>query len=215
MKFARALSMILVLAATFIVAVSCSGRQGLDDTTGATGLTDSTGITTGSAETTEPLPTEPRLIEDYRDAIIVAADTSNEEWKSKADYICTGGELPEELRKAIRDGNAVFMFAPGEYLIEGPSRAIYIGTNTTVTGAYRLYQPYKQDEMLYPDPELHAIFMTKTELPSTEQCNDAQFGLITTNSGAKNIEIRDIALSGYTVLKLNNTQKSKVSSVLI
>ncbi|MDD4494025.1 MAG: hypothetical protein PHV32_06700, partial [Eubacteriales bacterium] len=37
----------------------------------------------------------------------------------------------------------------------------------------------------------------------------------TTNSGARNVEIRDIALSGYTVLKLNNTQKSKVSNVLI
>ena len=124
----------LFITITFII-TACGGSKN-NETTGQTG----TGTeTTAEPVPTEPVPTEPQRIEDYPDAIIVATDKSPEEWKAKAKYLCIDGELPQELRDKMRMGKAVFQFAPGEYLMQGPQKTIYIGSDTTVVGGYRLY----------------------------------------------------------------------------
>ncbi len=211
MKNGKVILILTLFIALSVIMTACGGSKN-NEMTGQTG----TGTeTTAEPVPTEPIPTEPQRIEDYPEAIIVATDKSPEEWKAKAAYLCIDGELPQELRDKMRKGKAVFQFAPGEYLMQGPQKTIYVGSDTTVVGGYRLYQPDKLDEMLYPDPEIQAVFRTTTALPSEKECNNDQYGLMSTTSGARNVVIRDIALSGYTVLKLDTAIKTKVSNVLI
>ncbi|MDD4495009.1 MAG: hypothetical protein PHV32_11835 [Eubacteriales bacterium] len=178
---------------------------------------DATGIDTTGSEpaaptgTTLPEPTEPQLVEAFEGEIIIATDKSPEEWKSKAEYICQNGTLSPDLRNRLMRGG-VYKFAPGEYVIDGLQ--LNIGSNTTVTGAYRIYQPYKQNEMLYPDPSYMAVFVTTSKLTSKDEATSSQTGQIIFKS-AKNSVLRDVALSGHTGVKLENAQKSKVSNVLI
>lgn len=169
--------------------------------------------TTTAAETTEPEPTGPQLAENYPDEIIIAADNSPQEWIDKAKYVCVQGELPKELISALRQGG-VYKFAPGEYLIEGQARSFYVGSNTTVTGAYKIIQPKAQDEMLYPDPSYMAVFVTRSELPSIQSSTDEQYGKISLTT-SKNAVVSNIALSGHTVLKIENSQNATIDSVLI
>ncbi|MEN6316461.1 MAG: hypothetical protein ABFD25_19685 [Clostridiaceae bacterium] len=147
--------------------------------------------------------------------VIVATDRSPAEWKSKAAFICPQGELSSALRLAIQFGNATFKFAPGEYLIEGPTKTIWVGSNTKLLGATPIVQPVKQEDMLYPNSATQAVFITRTSLSSTQEAGDLQTGLIRTVSGAENVTISNIALSGYTVLKLDNASKCKIDHVLI
>ena len=147
--------------------------------------------------------------------VIVASSRSPVEWRNKAAFICPQGELSTALEMAIKFGHGTFKFAPGEYMIEGPSRTIWVGSDTTIIGATNIEQPAKQEEMLYPNIATQAVFITRTALPSTQSSNDIQTGIIRTVSGAENVTISNIALSGYTVLKLDNASNCKIDHVLI
>lgn len=147
--------------------------------------------------------------------LLIAADTSAEEWKSKADFICPNGEISRALRAAITLGNGIFCFAPGEYWIEGTARSLLLGSNTRIIGATPVTQPGNPEEMLYPDPAAHAVFVTRTGLDSRQPSNESQTGFIRTAPGAENIVISDIALSGHTVLKLDSASNCRICNVLI
>lgn len=179
---------------------------------------DSTEGTTTTEEaakaTTEPEPTEPQLIEGYDDAIIIAADNSPDEWKSKAQFLCEQGELSDDLKIAIRKGNQIFKFAPGEYRIDGEGRHIYIGSKTRFVGAYKINQPHKLQDMLYPDPSYMAVFITTAELPSEEWCTKQDYGVIKV-SGARDVVVDSIALSGYTVFSIDNCRSVKAANILV
>jgi hypothetical protein len=147
--------------------------------------------------------------------LIIASDTSAEKWKAKADFICSNGEISAALRTAMILGHGIFSFAPGEYWIEGPSRSLLIGSDTIIKGINRISQPAKMEDMLYPNPQDQAVFLTRTELPSQQSSNETQMGYIKTVPGASNITISNIAISGYAILKLDNAVKCNVSNVLI
>ena len=209
MKYLRTLIVMLLLLALTSGISACKSKNTSDETSSQT---DSN--TQQTAEPTSNLPAEPRLLEGYDDAVIVASDNSTDEWKSKAAYICAGGELPNDLKVEIRKGNLVVKFAPGEYRIDGEGRHLYIGSNTKLVGAFKITQPEVLQEMLYPDPSYMAVFITTAELPSEEICDNTQFGLMKI-SGSRNVIVDSIALSGYTVFGIDNSRSIEVNNVLV
>lgn len=154
------------------------------------------------------------LLEGYEDATLVATDASPEPWRSQADYVCAGGELPQELLIRIRKGGGRFRFAPGEYRVDGPGRHLMIGSNTWLAGAYAIRQPGRLQDVLYPDAQTMAVFRTTAELPSEQPCDDSQFGLIGV-TGQKKVVIDSIALSGHAILKLEHARSVEIRNVLI
>ena len=210
MKSAKVFSVLSIILCMLLTAAACGSKFEIPETTS----TFKPSATTLPMATMATDPTDSELVETFEGEIIVATNTSPEEWKSKADYICRGGEIPQELRSLLRKGNNVFKFAPGEYMIEGKERRINIGNNTTLTGAYRIKQPDQLDEMLYPDSSKMAVFITKSELPSTSEATTDQVGYVVLD-GCRNSEVRDIALCGYTVLKIEGARNSVVSNVLV
>ena len=185
---------------------ACGGSKGSETTAAPTETT--------IPGPTEPVPTEPQLLEGYDDAIIVAASNSPEEWKTKAEYVCQSGEMPDELLLAIRKGGKTFKFAPGEYRIDSAKRHIYPGSNTKLVGAYKIYQPTDRQEVLYPDSSYMAVFKTTAALPSEEWCNNDQFGAIML-SGGKNVLLDSIAVSGYAIIKIESARDAEIRNVLI
>ncbi|MDD4494022.1 MAG: hypothetical protein PHV32_06685 [Eubacteriales bacterium] len=206
MKFLKALGIFALILVLMTSMAACGEKK--EPTSEIT-----EGTTTAPVET-EPVPTGPQLLDGYDDAVIVATDTSPEEWKSKAEYICEKGEIPKELKMAILQRGKTFKFAPGEHNIQGPGRHIYVGTNAKLVGAYKINQPDERQEVLYPDPTYMAVFKTAAKLPSEEWCSNDQFGIVGI-SGQKNAVIDSIAISGHAMLKLDNARSAEIRNVLI
>ena len=205
MKITKAISAVSIILCMLLIVTACGSKSETTE-----GTSEPTG-TTEPAGTTVPAPTEPELVETLEGEIIIATDKSPEEWQAKAEYICKDGVISQELRTLFRK-SGVYKFAPGEYKIDGVQ--IYLGNNTTFTGAYKIYQPFKQDEMLYPDSSYMAVFVTTSKLTSKQEASSAQIGQIILGSN-KNSTVRDIALSGHTGLKLEHAQNALISNVLI
>ncbi|MFA6308566.1 MAG: InlB B-repeat-containing protein [Clostridia bacterium] len=122
------------------------------------------------------------------------------------------GVLSTDLKNKISNGNATFIFAPGAYLLE--SINLIVGNNSYFQGAVPIIQPVNIKQILYPDSTKMAVFETRTTHDSTYEAS-TEIGTITTRSGATNVNISNIALQGYTMLKLNSAKESKVKNVLI
>ncbi len=131
-----------------------------------------------------------------------------------AQYImCTdNGVLPSTLKTKISNGNATFIFAPGAYLIE--SITLTVGNNTVFTGAVPIIQPVNIKQIMYPDATTMAVFETRSIHPSSYEAS-YEIGTITTRSLATGITISNIAMSGYTMIKLNSTKSSVIKNVLL
>ncbi len=148
--------------------------------------------------------------------VVVASNDSPQNYLAggaeEADYICTNGVLSSTLKNSILAGNKIFRFAPGSYLIEGITLAL--GNTTVLEGIAPITQPLNFKEVMYPDSTKMAVFETRTQKLSTEEASSIKGSIETKNAGT-NITISNIALSGHTILKLNNAKNSKVNNVLV
>ncbi len=144
---------------------------------------------------------------------IIASSDSSEIYKSQADFTCVNGTIPTELKALFSSGGMTFKFAPGSYLIEGLT--LQIASNTVFEGINKIEQPVNMKEMLYPDINTMAVFKTSTVYNSETQASTDNIGFVMTEYNATDVQISNIALSGYTVLKLQALRNSIISNVLV
>jgi uncharacterized repeat protein (TIGR02543 family) len=145
--------------------------------------------------------------------VVVASSNSSDVYKSQANFVCVDGTLPQPLKDQIAGGNKRFRFAPGSYNIEGLN--LQIAGNTIFEGISEIKQPVDFKQMLYPNPSTMAVFETKTALASKFAANSNQIGIISTRLNSSSVTISNIALSGYTVFKINALKNSTISNVLV
>jgi len=145
---------------------------------------------------------------------IIASSDSPDTYKNMAGVkLCVDGVISAELKTLFSSGGKTFRFAPGSYLIEGLS--LQIASNTVFEGINKVQQPVDMKEMLYPDAKTMAVFKTSTVYSSEIQASTPHIGFVMTESGATNVQISNIALSGYTVFKLQSLKNSIISNVLV
>ncbi|MFA6308565.1 MAG: InlB B-repeat-containing protein [Clostridia bacterium] len=145
--------------------------------------------------------------------VIVASSNSSDVYKSQANFVCVDGILPQQLKDQIAGGNKRFRFAPGSYNIEGLN--LQIAGNTVFEGISEIKQPVDFKQMLYPNSSTMAVFETGGSTDSTMEADSSKIGFISTRLNATAVNISNIALNGYTVLKLNGLKNSTISNILI
>ncbi len=146
-------------------------------------------------------------------SLIVSSDSPDIYKNTAGAILCVDGAISPSLKAQFTTGNATFRFAPGTYYIAGTT--LILGSNTVFEGILPIIQPVNFKEIMYPDSSKQAVFKTKAEFKSSEQATSDNIGTITNKSGATKITISNIALSGYTLMKLNSLESSVISNVLI